>query len=488
MTDSTVSRAGRERAPASAADNGTAARGDNFVTRNLKRLRRTWQRIAGVTATAETPRGGLSARQLKELEGQMHACVAQAGGEVSARLQAASLGQTYLGLDPNGRRQFLELMAGFGPDQRVLDAAARGFLEAGDDAGRFEQERAIREAVRAPRVRILTQFTGLPDGVKFLVDMHADLLEVARDRPQLDVLKRELSSLLALWFDVGFLELQRITWDSPASLLERLIAYEAVHEIRSWDDLRNRLDSDRRCYAFFHPRMPREPLIFVEIALTRGLAGSIQDLLDETQPAADLRKADTAIFYSISSTQKGLRGISFGNFLIKRVVDELKRDFPALRHFATLSPIPGFVRWLQSDAGKAATLATTTQAKLKKLGMEAGDAQALWQALEGRDWRADAKLSTALEEALIAACAYYLAEARQGLRPVDPVARFHLDNGARIEKLNWLADTSPKGFKQSAGIMVNYLYDLAEIENNHETYRLHGKVVVSSEVRRLLRR
>jgi len=466
----------------------TVVNGENFVTRHLKRLRRTWQRIAGVTVSGETARGGLSARQLKELETQMHACVAQAGGEVSARLQAAALGQTYLGLDPLGRREFLDLMAGFGPDQRVLRAAAKGFIDAGDEAARLDEERSIREAVRSPRSKILTQFTGLPDGVKFLVDMRADLLQFSRESKRLDVLERELSALLALWFDIGFLELQRITWDSSASLLERLIAYEAVHEIRSWEDLRNRLDSDRRCYAFFHPRMPREPLIFVEIALTKGLANSVQPLLDQSLPASDLRRADTAIFYSISSTQDGLRGISLGNFLIKRVVEELRRDFPALRTFATLSPIPGFARWLNSDGAKVCALASSAQSRLKRAGIEAVNARELWQALDGRDWGADDKLLAVVEEPLIASCAHYLAETRQGLRPIDAVARFHLDNGARIERLNWLADTSAKGMKQSAGIMVNYLYDPGEIEVNHEAYRLHGKVALSSEIRRMLRR
>jgi malonyl-CoA decarboxylase len=302
------------------------------------------------------------------------------------------------------------------------------------------------------------------------------------------VLERELSGLLALWFDVGFLELQRITWDSPASLLERLIAYEAVHAIRSWEDLRNRLDSDRRCYAFFHPRMPREPLIFVEVALSRGLAASIQSLLDESQPPADPRKVDTAIFYSISSTQSGLRGISFGNFLIKRVVDELKRDFPALRNFATLSPIPGFVAWLQSAAAGEALLSAAARSRLKKVGLEAAHARSLWEAIQRRGWERDPKLAAALEEPLLFACAHYLTEARLGLRPLDSVARFHLDNGARIERLNCLADTSPKGMQQAAGIMVNYLYDPAEIERNHEAYRLHGRVALSGELRRLLRR
>ena len=460
---------------------------ENFVTRNLRRLQRRWQRIAGVAASGETAKGGLSRRQYVELEGLMHECIAQAGGEVSARSQAAKLGQIYLGLDRVGRREVLMLMAGFGPDQRVLSAAARGLLDAKDDAARLEQERTIRESVRAPRVKILTQFTGLPDGVKFLVDLRSDLLEFARGNANLEVLEGELSSLLALWFDVGFLELQRITWDSPASLLERLIAYEAVHEIRSWEDLRNRLDSDRRCYAFFHPRMPREPLIFVEIALTRGLADSVQKLLDESQPAADPRKVDSAIFYSISSTQEGLRGISFGNFLIKRVVEELKRDFPTLRTFATLSPIPGFVRWLQSEDAAHTGLSQTLQSKLKKSGIDAKDAQSLWKAGVADNWSADPKRSALLQDPLLAVCAHYLTQVRQGLRPIDPVARFHLDNGARIERLNWLGDSSIKGLKQSAGIMVNYLYDTDEIETNHEAYRLHGKVALSSDVRRLLR-
>jgi malonyl-CoA decarboxylase len=487
MSDSAVQRASAAQA-AREAEQPPVIRSESFVSRQLDRLRRTWQRIAGVAANDEATPAGLTRRQLKDLEAQMHACVAQAGGEVSARLQAAALGQTYLGLNAAGKREFLLLMARFGPDQRVLGAAARGLLEAKDDAARLEHERALREAVRAPRVKILTQFTGLPDGVKFLVDLRADLLEAVRGNRELDVLERELSGLLALWFDVGFLELQRITWDSPASLLERLIAYEAVHEIRSWDDLRNRLDSDRRCYAFFHPRMPREPLIFVEVALSRGLATSIQSLLDENQPAADLRKADTAIFYSISSTQPGLRGISFGNFLIKRVVDELERDFPSLRSFATLSPIPGFVRWLHSGAAAEVMLPASLQSKLKKSGLEAANARELWGTVSNRAWKQEPRLVLALEEPLLFACAHYLAESRNGLRPVDPVARFHLDNGARIERLNWLGDTSDKGMKQSAGIMVNYVYDPAEIERNHEAYRLHGKVALSGDIRRLLRR
>ncbi|HRE17799.1 MAG TPA: malonyl-CoA decarboxylase family protein, partial [Rhodocyclaceae bacterium] len=201
-------------------------------------------------------------------------------------------------------------------------------------------------AMRSARIRILTQFNALPQGVKFLVDLRVDLLSFLESDPELAALDRELENRLTAWFDVGFLELRRITWQSPAALLEKLIQYEAVHAIRSWTDLKNRLDSDRRCYGFFHPRMPDEPLIFVEVALVNKLADNVQELLDEHAPVFDPKQATTAIFYSISNTQEGLRGVSFGNFLLKRVVDALKRDLPQLKQFATLSPLPGLRRWL----------------------------------------------------------------------------------------------------------------------------------------------
>jgi len=460
---------------------------ENFLSRYLRRLRGTWQRIAGTEASADGNNAGLTPRQRSELREQMNECIVQPGGEFSSRARAAKLGETYLGLGTRGRRDFLQVLAQFGPDRRILGAAARDYIAAGEAAEAITGERVLRDAVRSPRTKIITQFTALPDGFKFLVDMRADLLEFAPGDPELDLLERELEGLLALWFDIGFLQLQRITWDSPASLLERLIAYEAVHEIRSWEDLRNRLDSDRRCYAFFHPRMPREPLIFVEIALAKGLAGSIQTLLDESMPAADTGDADAAIFYSISSTQPGLRGISFGNFLIKRVVEELGHDFPKLKTYATLSPIPGFRRWLESDAAGAFALPGAMQTKLRRAGLEAADARALGKVLAAPGWNSDARAAAALKEPVLHVCAHYLVEARNGLRPLDPVARFHLDNGARVERLNWLGDTSPKGMRQSAGVMVNYQYDLREIERNHETFRLHGKIALSPELRRLLR-
>jgi len=280
--------------------------------------------------------------------------------------------------------------------------------------------------------------------------------------------------------------LQRITWDSPAALLEKLMAYEAVHEIRGWTDLKNRLDADRRCFAFFHPRMPDEPLIFVEVALVAGMTGEVHALLDESAPIGDPHLADTAIFYSISNCQLGLAGISFGDFLIKRVVDALATELPRLKVFATLSPVPGFRAWLErhSRAASGDLLLPAERSAIEALGGEAPerDLAALL------DHHADPRIGAALRDPLIRLCARYLLnERRPSGRALDPVAHFHLSNGARVERLNWLGDTSPKGLQQSAGIMVNYLYRLSEIEANHEAYRGEGRVAASSSIRNLLR-
>jgi malonyl-CoA decarboxylase len=338
---------------------------------------------------------------------------------------------------------------------------------------------------------LLRQFNALPEGVKFLVDRRAELIAIAGDDPALRGLADDLRELLANWFDIGFLELQRITWDSPAALLERLMAYEAVHEIRGWTDLKNRLEADRRCFAFFHPRMPDEPLIFVEVALVSGIAGNIHALLDENAPIGNPQAADSAIFYSISNCQQGLVGISFGDFLIKRVVDALATELPRLKSFATLSPLPGFRAWLAAQAERDDVLLAGEARAVQSLGAEFGEHDAdriLLNLLDRPDWHADARTASSLREPLLRLCARYLlhAHAPSG-RAVDPVAHFHLSNGARVERLNWLGDVSQKGLQQSAGIMVNYLYRLGDIEANHEAYRDEGLVAASSAVRSLAR-
>jgi malonyl-CoA decarboxylase len=415
-------------------------------------------------------RASMTPKLLAQLRKQLQECAAGTGGEVSARSRAAKLGETYLGLDDAGRHEFLRRIAlDFGPEPAKVDAAHRAYQAAVGTPGQWDAEADLRAALRSSRIRILTQFNALPQGVKFLVDLRTDLLRFLEKDEELAVLDRELESRLTAWFDVGFLELSRITWHSPASLLEKLIQYEAVHEIRSWNDLRNRLDSDRRLYAFFHPRMPQEPLIFVEVALTNELSGNIQALLDEHAPVFDPARADTAIFYSISNTQAGLRGVTFGNFLLKRVIDDLKRDFPQLKTFATLSPLPQFAAWLKRAPEASAALAG--------LGLTLAQ-------LQSGEWAQDKAAARRLRDPLEALGARYLYTVRQNGRPFDPVARFHLGNGARIERINFLADASAKGFRQSCGLMVNYLYDPEEIEQNVEAFVGEDRIAASAAVRR----
>lgn len=415
-------------------------------------------------------------RQIEEWRRQLRECAEARGGEVSARIRAATLAQTYLELDDSGRTAFLKLIAlEFGPDPAQVAAAHAAYQGAVGSEAQWDAEAKLRSALRSARIRILTQFNAIPQGVKFLVDLRADLLRYLDEDPGLAPLDRELESRLAAWFDVGFLELQRVTWNSPAALLEKLIEYEAVHAIRSWTDLKNRLDSDRRLYAFFHPRMPMEPLIFVEVALTDRLADNVLVLLDEAAPVFDARRADTAIFYSISNTQTGLRGVSFGNFLLKRVIDDLQRDFPRLRHFATLSPLPGFASWVRKNPQELAA---------EGLGCDAVQ-------LADGGWTGDATAARRINEGLSQLAARYLTTAKasrgDGRQPLDPVARFHLGNGARIERLNPLGDSSPKGLQQSYGMMVNYLYDLDDLEENVENFAREGVIATSAAVRRLAR-
>lgn len=277
-----------------------------------------------------------------------------------------------------------------------------------------------------------------------------------------------------------------MTWEAPAHLLEKLIAYEAVHEIRSWDDLKNRLDSDRRCYAFFHPRMPDEPLIFIEVALVNGMADNIDALLDEDAPAEDPTAADTAVFYSISNAQRGLAGVSFGEFLIKRVVDDIARDLPNIKTFATLSPVPGLRSWLDRrlDAGEAPL--RDGERRLLAAAMQADDADfrtALDRHAAGSE---DQALLDALRPPIFRLCAHYLLEEKRGRRARDRVAHFHLANGARLERLNWLANPGAEGLRRSYGIMVNYVYAPDDIEANHEAYRGSGTVAASDAVKTLI--
>ncbi|THF65367.1 malonyl-CoA decarboxylase [Pseudothauera rhizosphaerae] len=455
-----------------------------LMSRSLTMVR---EMVASATGRKEEP----SEKTLERIRRQLRECAEGRGGEVSTRQRAARLADTYLRLDDAARHAFLRIIAlEFGPDPKRVAKAHEAYQAAVGSERQWDAEAQLRAAMRSSRIRILTQFNAIPQGVKFLVDLRADLLRFLPGDKELKSLDRELEARLSAWFDVGFLELARITWNSPAALLEKLVEYEAVHEIRSWTDLKNRLDSDRRCYGFFHPRMPLEPLIFVEVALVEELADNVQKLLDEQAPVLDPQRAGAAIFYSISNTQDGLRGVSFGNFLLKRVVEDLRRDFPKLDTFATLSPLPGLARWTRKHPAEIA--AAFTEADWKRLaaaGVDGPDAPRLREVLDGKaGCHEDAALARALREPLLRIAARYLLEAQREGRPVDPVARFHLGNGARVERLNWLADTSAKGFDQSWGVMVNYLYDPDRIEDNLESFACEGRIDAATAVKRLARR
>ena len=427
------------------------------------------------------------------LQQQMALCVHSPGGEVTARAQTAELGRTYLRLNETGRAAFLRLLAGsFDLDHQALAGIAKDYCACTDADAAQKLEVALRHALVAPRTTILRQLTALPDGFKFLVNMRADLQPLIGSDAALKGLEFDLKTILSSWFDVGLLDLVELSWSSPAALLEKLIEYEAVHPIASWDDLKNRLDIDRRVFAFFHNKMPSEPLIFVHVALVKGMSDNVQALLDEKSPVLDVREANSAIFYSISNAQKGLAGISFGNFLIKRVVSRLAEDLPHIKSYATLSPIPGLRAWLDPllQQGDESILLPAEQTLLRHLAQEDNAAQGLLRLMQELGFR-DAAINAALKPILLRLGAHYLLEEKKAARadvpaPLDPVANFHLFNGARLERINWMGDFSARGLKQSAGLMVNYNYDLAYIDANHEEFVVQGQIVASGQVRRCL--
>ncbi|GGC69131.1 malonyl-CoA decarboxylase [Marinobacter halophilus] len=403
-------------------------------------------------------------------------CLAQNGGQVEARNRAAMLGRAYLKLSVTGKTRFLGLLAEhYGVNESSVEKAIDQWHNA-KSSQKTEAAQALRRALEPSRTALLKQFNGVPSGVKFLVDMRDELLTFCKDYPALKSLETDLQDLLATWFDIGLLQLEEINWHSSAAMLEKLIAYEAVHAIKSWNDLKNRLDSDRRCFAFIHPNMPDEPLIFVEVALVNGLAGNVQKLLDEDAPTQDIDTADTAIFYSISNAQRGLAGISFGNFLIKQVVKKLRDEFPQLKQFATLSPIPGFRRWLEN----------TTAEQLAHL--PGGEQWLSYPPPRDPVLANQTDTTGGQQEAILKLAASYLCSTKPDSgRANDPVAHFHLSNGAQVARLNWMADTSDKGLKQSAGLMVNYLYELPKIVHRSQQYTSIGAVSQSSAIKKLLK-
>jgi malonyl-CoA decarboxylase len=387
-------------------------------------------------------------------------------GEASGAAVARELHGVLLTLDAAQRLTVYNYLAtNFAPDTVALTAAAQAYLA--DSTPKTAA--ALAEAAEPVRQELLRRMNTSPGGTAMLVAMRKEILGLLKANPQLSSLDSDLRHLLASWFNRGFLELRRIDWNTPAAVLDKLIAYEAVHEIQGWEDLHRRMAPDRRCFAFFHPALPGEPLIFVEVALVTGLAGSVKNLLardtDDAQQRAHAAEADTAIFYSISNCQDGLRGISFGNFLIKQVVEELRTELPQLTRFSTLSPVPGFAAW-------AAKL-PPDETKLLQETVSLPN----W-------WKTPA--ADALQPQLLKLCAGYLTTFRPGKGPLDPVAKFHLGNGARLERINWLGNPSERGLRESFGIMVNYLYDISSIEANHEAFVRDDAIARSEDVDALL--
>ncbi|MEH6402610.1 MAG: malonyl-CoA decarboxylase [Sneathiella sp.] len=332
-----------------------------------------------------------------------------------------------------------------------------------------ENTHKLASALEAPRQELMRRINFAPGGTAVIVDMRKFLVSKIREFPELKEVDRDIKHLLESWFNRGFLALEEINWRTPAVILEKLIEYEAVHEIDGWEDLRRRLDQDRRCFAFFHPALPDEPLIFVEVALVKGLASAVQPLLNREEKRLNPASADTAIFYSISNCQDGLKGISFGNFLIKQVVSELSAELSNLKHFSTLSPIPGFMKWFGATKGKVGGLSASQSTKVRSL-------------LKEKDWSNNEEVVEQVKGPLEQLVAHYLVNEKSRKNPLDPVARFHLGNGARLERINWLGDNSVNGLAQSSGLLVNYYYSLKDIEKNHEAFVNDKKVVASSGI------
>lgn len=391
-------------------------------------------------------------------------------GEASGVALARALLDRWRGMNEEERHGwFLRLARDLGPDAESLKRAVSLWQQDPSPA----HASLLHHAAEPRRQELFRRMNMAPGGTATLVNMRAELLAAMKANPELAPVDADFEHLFASWFNRGFLVLKRFDWSSPADILEKIIRYEAVHEIRGWDDLKGRLKpADRRCFGFFHPQMPDDPLVFVEVALTRGIPDRIAPLIAPEREPIGETDADTAVFYSISNTQDGLRGVSFGNLLIKQVVEELLRELPQLKCFVTLSPVPGFAAWLEAQREDAANKRIPPQ---------------LFDLLRETDWQQAKETRSAVKSQLEQAAAFYLAEAKgPNGKPLDAVTRFHLNNGAMLERINFCGDTSPKGMRQSHGIMVNYLYDLDAIERNHEAYANAGQVATSSSVRKML--
>ena len=453
------------------------------MVRYVRRWRMTTD---GNDALALAP--GLPDADVKRLRRLIDECLDGRGGEATARGKARIIGATVATLDSTGRRRFFELLATeYGEDPQEVDGAIDAVIRAAAPAARRTAEGELRTALEPKWERLLRRFAGLDGGLPFLVSLREDLRSSLSAHPELAPVDADLKRILDSWFDVALLRLERLTWDSSATLLERLIDYEAVHAIESWDDLKGRLGPGRRCYAFLHPAMPDDPLIFVEVALTEGIASSLPAVLDHAA-AADLDAdiVDTAIFYSISNCHDGLAGVRLGDFLIKSVAEQLSHELPNIKRFATLSPLPGFRRWLERSIDEGELTIGDREAEMLAPGKPAMAQSVLAGLVTGPVPDPADPLLAGAQPILLRLAADYVLNQRRGNRALDPVAHFHLSNGALVERLNWWANPSAAGWERGLGMMVNYGYRLKNIEKNHDAYVGNGEVTSTDAVRKLL--
>lgn len=415
-------------------------------------------------------------------------CIREEGGEVSHRIRIINLAMIYIHLSKKGKCRFLSILAkNFDVDIKMVYEKMDKLKAAKDEKERINAELSLSNSLIPPRIKLLKQFITLPNGFIFLKDMRSDLLPIINSDLRLKKLSDDIKRYLTNYFDVNILDLKKITWNSPAILLERIMEYEAVHEITTWRALKHRLLTDHRVFGFFHNKMPNEPLIFVEVALVNGMSDKIQNLININVKPHDPDKADTAIFYSISSTQKGLEGISFGNFLIKRVVKKLSVEFPNIKEYATLSPIPNFSSWLFKHLQNNCDNLFKPEEKkqISIISKNDNESLGLIEILKSSKWCKNEEIMAVIKKPLMRLCAHYLLNVKRtkSNNAYDPVANFHLTNGAKIEHIHWMADSSKKAMINSFGIMLNYHYRLDKININHEDYMTNGKIHASSDAK-----
>ena len=484
----------------------------NFSLQTIEIITNKWKNKFGIYVKSDISddKDLSNEHNLDYIKQYLKKCVYNEGGDVNARNNAIILGNIYSNLSYAGKLKFLHILNNYS----IVDEEETEKLFEDYKNSDLEKKDTIRiklkDSLSSESYKLLKKFSSLSDGIFFLVKMREDILNFLYKYPELKNLENDLCVILGAWFDIGLLSLTRITWDSSASLLSRLIAYEAVHKINSWEELKNRLEENRLCYAFLHPHIPNEPIIFIEVAIENTIPDNIKNVLNykKIKDNTEEKNLDTVVFYSISNAQKGLKGISFGNFLIKEVVKDIQTSYPSVKHFVTLSPMPGFFKWLDKKLNDMIDFNTISDSKdlsvtaydnaslslidskihkrVKKMGISFNFKE-LVKKFQNDPESLDPGHLDIFQSIIMSLAAHYLIkEQKNGKRLLDPVAHFHVNNGATVYRINWLADTSVNGMKNALGLMINYYYALDKINDNYENYNESGLVTYSKHVKKLL--